>query len=94
MNDINQTLKERGERYGVFADNAAISQALKDIIRISRNWKKLTCDQKEALDLICAKIGRILTGDPDYADNWCDIAGYATLVEKELTNASSASKEE
>ena len=26
----------------------------------------------------------IITGDPDYSDNWHDIAGYATLVEQEI----------
>lgn len=33
--------------------------------------------------MIQHKIGRILNGDPAYADSWHDIAGYATLVEKE-----------
>lgn len=30
------------------------------------------------------KQARILNGDPNYADSWHDIAGYATLVEQEL----------
>ena len=34
--------------------------------------------------MIASKIARIVNGDPDYADNWHDIAGYARLVEKEL----------
>ena len=37
-------------------------------------------DQKEALFMIAHKIGRIINGDPDYADSWIDIAGYAKLV--------------
>jgi hypothetical protein len=34
--------------------------------------------------MIFCKITRILTGDPNYTDNWHDIAGYAKLVEIEL----------
>src|SRR5690606_10084595 len=30
------------------------------------------------------KIARILIGDPNYADNWHDIQGYAKLVEERL----------
>jgi hypothetical protein len=44
----------------------------------------LAADQQEALDMICHKIGRIVNGDPNYADSWVDIAGYATLVADRL----------
>jgi hypothetical protein len=40
--------------------------------------------QQEALDMIQHKIGRILNGDPDYVDNWDDIAGYSQLISKIL----------
>ena len=36
------------------------------------------------IDLIANKLGRILNGDPSYADNWHDIAGYASLIDREL----------
>jgi len=45
-------------------------------------------DQREALDMICHKIARIVNGNPDYADSWTDIAGYATLVAERLENDS------
>ena len=85
MEDVNDTLGERGKRYGDFATHAAITQALKQEMRKTPNWRggKLTPSQMEALDMIQHKIGRILNGDPAYADSWHDIAGYATLVEKE-----------
>lgn len=51
----------------------------------SPKWRSLDPDQKEALEMIVHKIGRILNGDPDYADSWHDIAGYAKLVEDRLT---------
>ena len=41
-------------------------------------------DQLEALDMIAHKIARIINGDPDYADSWHDIAGYAKLVADRL----------
>ena len=34
--------------------------------------------------MIQHKIARVLNGDPNYPDNWHDIAGYARLVEREL----------
>ena len=86
MSEVNATLVERGNRYGSFTGHAAVTQDLKNIIKFhlnSRN-KKLYDDQQEALDMICHKIGRIINGDPDYADSWHDIAGYATLVDKRL----------
>jgi len=35
-------------------------------------------------DMIANKLGRILNGDPNYADSWMDIAGYAKLVADRL----------
>jgi hypothetical protein len=33
----------------------------------------------EALEMICTKIARILSGNPNDPDHWKDIAGYAEL---------------
>lgn len=81
--DITTTLQERGQRYGVFTRHAEISQQLKQVIE-GYQTKVLAADQQEALDMICHKIGRIINGDPDYADSWHDIAGYAQLVADRL----------
>ena len=81
---IEATLKERGSRYGDFSMHAKITQRLKAEMRNSPNWLELDMNQKEALEMIAHKIGRILNGDPEYADPWHDIAGYAKLVEDEL----------
>ena len=90
--DLEGMLSERGKRYGKFTGHAVITQTIK---RAMREYK-LPCkdapdffyipfdllaeDQKEALDMVAHKIGCILNGDPDYADSWDDIAGYAKLV--------------
>jgi len=50
----------------------------------SSKWSYLSPTQREALDMTAHKIGRILAGDPDHKDHWDDIAGYTTLVAKEL----------
>lgn len=86
--DIKATLEERGSRYGKFIDHARVTQDLKDVIYkrlVERNMQHtLASDQYEALDMICHKLGRIANGDPDYADSWHDIAGYAQLVADRL----------
>ena len=82
--DINQTLSERGERYGPFEGHAKITQHLKATMRLYPGFHNLTDSQTEALDMIAHKIGRILNGDPNYADSWVDISGYAQLVVRQL----------
>lgn len=79
-----QLITERGNRYGKFKDGAEIMQELKDVMREVDGWHNLTPSQREALDMIQHKIGRILNGDPTYDDSWKDIAGYATLIVNEL----------
>lgn len=86
MTDIDDTLNERGKRYGEFKDLAAISQALKDVMRSTLGWQRLKPSQRESLEMNVHKIARILNGDSNYVDSWHDIAGYARLVEDELTN--------
>lgn len=84
--DIAATLTERGTRYGPFTGHANVTQDLKKAVRlhlVARN-RRLSDDQQEALDMIMHKVGRIVNGDPDYADSWVDIAGYAKLVSDRL----------
>lgn len=44
----------------------------------------LAPDQRESLEMVMHKIARIINGDPNYADSWHDIAGYAKLVADRL----------
>ncbi len=82
MAEIKATLKQRGSTYGPWEDQGACAHNIKEEFRANKGWNNLSLHQKEALDMFANKISRILTGDPDYADNWHDIAGYATLEEK------------
>ena len=82
--DIKEVLAERGSRYGEFSAHAMITQNIKRAMQDSPNWRTLSGDKKEALEMIAHKIGRILNGDPSYIDSWTDIVGYAKLVEDYL----------
>lgn len=77
---VAEALAERGARYGDYADHARISQGLQDAMRATPGWERLDPVKRETLTLIAHKIGRVLNGDPEYDDNWRDIAGYATLA--------------
>jgi hypothetical protein len=84
--DVDALLAKRGSRYGNFLDTARITQRLKSVAHqfAQQHDKTFDVDQAEALDMIFNKIGRILNGDPNYADSWIDIAGYAKLVADRL----------
>jgi hypothetical protein len=83
---ITEILDERGKRYGAFVGHAEIAQQLKGVIAVfeANRGCDLAFDQREALEMICHKIARILNGDPNYVDSWVDIAGYAQLVADRL----------
>lgn len=90
MPDLTETLAERGARYGKFEDHAVIAQGLKDQMWATEGWSRLAPDQRQALEVIQDKVARILNGDPDYTDNWHDIAGYSRLVEDRLNERAAA----
>ena len=83
---IDEKLDQRGARYGTFKGQSELSQRLLGCIRYhtTMNDKTLSYVHTEALTMICHKIARIVNGDPNYDDSWRDIAGYATLVVKEI----------
>lgn len=91
VSDIGEVLSVRGSRYGEFSSHARITQCLKCCAETfvpegedHPAWGKLSPEQQEAVHMIFHKIGRILNGDPNYADSWVDIAGYAKLVSDKL----------
>ena len=81
---INDVLNERGKTYGRFEDHARITQDLKDTVRSGASWTNCTSSQKETLEMILHKIGRIVNGDPEYLDSWVDIIGYTQLIVEQL----------
>ena len=93
MADVNETIVNRESVHGDFRLNGACSQQIKDLFRIQQNWPSLSSEQRESLDLIATKIGRILTGDCNEPDHWHDVAGYAGLIEKILLGEYPAKKD-
>ena len=82
MSEIDSTLNERGARYGNYSDVAGTTQQLMSIVGCGANYEHLNAEQKTSLFMICNKIARAVNGDPNYIENWHDIAGYATLAER------------
>lgn len=41
------------------------------------SWVSMSLAQREAADMIIHKMQRILAGDPNVADHWEDVKGYA-----------------
>lgn len=81
---IEEVLKERGKTHGNWQFQSAFSQQLKDSVYYAAGYGRLSDSVRESLDMICVKMSRIICGNPDEIDHWKDIAGYATLVVKEL----------
>ena len=75
-------LSTREKTHGSYPSTAKIAQSIKDAMRGSPNWIRLTDVQAESLEMIAVKLARILCGDPDYQDHWQDVMGYAKLAEK------------
>lgn len=86
MNDSTTALlNERQKTHGDYSVHANVTQEIKTVLHSAENYyDKLTDSQREALDMIAHKIGRILAGDPNFKDHWDDIAGYARLVSDQL----------
>lgn len=90
--DIPKINEERDAKYGTFLHNGIVAQKLKEAMRNApanparraHGWDMLPADIREGLDLIALKISRILTGDPEYLDNWDDIQGYARCVSERI----------
>jgi hypothetical protein len=81
---LEDVLAERGKTHGPWQDNARLSQGMKEEWRRAAGWQRLSAGQREALEMIAHKIARILGGDPNLAEHWEDIGGYAELVVREL----------
>ena len=83
---VDDILNERAKDYGKFIEGAEIMQMLKRMVHnyVDVRGTQLAFDQREAIDMIIHKLGRIINGNPDKVDHWTDIAGYAKLVADRL----------
>jgi hypothetical protein len=77
---VHNVLTERESTYGDYSEGACLAKSIKQVLKESKNWDKLTPAQEYSVDMIANKLSRILNGDTGHVDSWVDIAGYATLV--------------
>lgn len=79
MSEIDSVLSERQKTHGDFFEHARVTQKIKSVFY----GKDLTDVEREGVEMIAHKLGRIAAGDPHFKDHWVDIAGYAQLVARE-----------
>lgn len=76
-------ISERHKTHGSWEHQAQLSQSLKSAIDHAQlPVRTLSKGQREAIDMICVKLSRIVVGNPNEPDHWLDIQGYARLGEK------------
>ncbi len=81
---VESTLDTRELDYGDFARGSVVFNNLLWAMKTGEKWYEMDPYQQSALTMIAHKISRLLNGNPNHRDGWHDIAGYATLVEREL----------
>ena len=79
--------KARPKTHGLFAEGAAVTQGIMNILQNTSRWIGLSDVKKEAIHMIIHKIHRITTGDANHAEHWDDIGGYAQLGSNDCVDA-------
>ena len=85
MNVI-ETIKARHATHGNYADQSRLFVSLTEVLLNDPGWQMLSDEQKLAMMMFCVKMSRIMSGNPNVADHWHDIAGYAALVENKIND--------
>lgn len=84
-------LNEREKTHGKFEDVAHVAQEFKTTIWAMQETNGLPWVLKEALEMMCTKIARIVSGDCYERDHWVDLIGYSqlalTYIDKEKKDA-------
>lgn len=84
VSNVDELLAERQQTHGDYTEHASITQQIKDVMRFSDGWTRLNVCERETLEMIAHKIGRVLAGNPHFEDHWDDIAGYSRLVSQRI----------
>lgn len=80
----NEILNERDSTHGDWTQTSLLAQDLKQSLRLYEVYMAVPPRRREALDLICTKIARIVCGRSDISEHWDDIAGYAQLAASDI----------
>jgi hypothetical protein len=70
----------RPTTHGDFTDVADFQQQVIELAMTKPSWKNLSRVQRSCLGEIAHKMGRIVSGNPDFPDHWDDISGYGHLA--------------
>lgn len=92
MNDIFDTLNQRGKEYGSLPDLANLLESIISVYESSASYCSLKPYQRVALYMDAMKTARILNGNVNNIDSWHDKSGYAELVVRELRKEQSNDK--
>jgi len=85
MNQLDRILDVRRRNYGDFSAVAKrISLILGAIEHDAPDIIMAKPYHREAFHAIAVKIARLVEGNINLADSWLDIAGYATLVHRQI----------
>lgn len=82
VEELQTTLTGRGQTYADFRHNSRVACDILISMGIGLPQTP-TATQANAATMIAAKLSR-LTFNPDHADSWLDIAGYAILAHAAL----------
>lgn len=95
MSSIEETLKQRGSVYGEFNNQVHTIAMIIDAMKFAYSQ---THNQESPHDTLIAewhylaiKLARIAS-NPMYSDSYHDLAGYATLMEKERIKSDKSTK--
>lgn len=104
--NVNEILDQRGATHGDYELQSFYAQNLKMPVQQHRakqmqrqqqqgvqSSSDMSYGQYEALEMIAHKMGRILAGNPNFQDHWDDIAGYATLVSRQIAKKEAQAQE-
>jgi hypothetical protein len=77
---VENILTERQNTHGDYKEVAEMAQLFRKLMRKTVGWTDMNDAQREALDSMATKFGRLGSGNPHFRDHWDDLAGYATLA--------------
>ena len=83
-NEAEKIVKVRQSTHGDFTDGARFTQGVMKLAMVAPSWSSMTDVQKEGFHHIVQKLQRAVCGDPNHADHWNDVAGYALIVSKRI----------
>jgi len=84
MPRVEEIISDRARTHGDWPTQAQLLADLIGLVARSGAGERMSATQVVAMNMAMLKVARICCGDPNHADHWRDIAGYATLVADEL----------